>query len=150
MRRFVLDTNMVLASLKDHTIWRKASTDHSLTNSDSLLMISVVTVAEIGSLAEQNGWGAAKKEKLEKLLRRYVIIDISHSDNAMMEAYMRIDAYSHGRLAGYTLGLSSRNMGKNDLWIAAAASVTKAMLLTTDADFDHLKGSFLELDRIKG
>jgi tRNA(fMet)-specific endonuclease VapC len=29
-------------------------------------------------------------------------------------------------------------MGKNDLWIAASAAVTSAVLMTTDKDFDHL------------
>jgi tRNA(fMet)-specific endonuclease VapC len=36
-------------------------------------------------------------------------------------------------------------MGKNDLWIAATASVLKARLLTTDHDFDHLDGIFLDV-----
>jgi len=39
-------------------------------------------------------------------------------------------------------------MGKNDLWIAATASVLEATLLTTDFDFDHLKGVFLEVAKI--
>jgi predicted nucleic acid-binding protein len=39
--------------------------------------------------------------------------------------------------------MSSRNMGKNDIWIAATASVLNATLVTTDADFDHLNGVFL-------
>lgn len=149
MRRFVLDTNLVLAALKDHVAWRTAQVDHSLGADDALIMISAVTMAELLSLTEQNGWGAPKKEKLEKLLRRYVIIDINHNDLPMMEAYARIDAFSQGKLVGFTLGLSSRNMGKNDLWIAATAAVTKAKLLTTDADFDHLKGVFLDLDRLR-
>ena len=149
MRRFVLDTNMVLAALKDHPVWREAATEHGLGADDALVIISVATMAELRSLAEQNGWGDAKKEKLEKLLRRYVIIDISHNDGALMEAYSRIDAFSQGRLTGYTLGLTSRNMGKNDLWIAATAAVTKAKLLTTDADFDHWKEGFVDLDRRK-
>jgi predicted nucleic acid-binding protein len=42
-------------------------------------------------------------------------------------------------------GMSARNMGKNDLWIAATASVLKAKLLTTDRDFDHLDSEFLEV-----
>lgn len=32
----------------------------------------------------------------------------------------------------------ARNMGKNDLWIAASAKAAGATLLTTDGDFDHL------------
>ncbi len=35
-------------------------------------------------------------------------------------------------------------MGKNDVWIAATASVVEAVLLTTDADFDHLDPRFLK------
>jgi predicted nucleic acid-binding protein len=34
-------------------------------------------------------------------------------------------------------------MGKNDIWIAAAANVTGAMVVTTDKDFDHLQPDFL-------
>ncbi len=147
MRRFVLDTNVVLAALKDHQLWSRLQSEHKLGADDALLMISSVTMGELLSLAEQQGWGQPKKEKLEKILCRYVIIDISHADEPLMSAYARIDAFSQGKLTGHTLGLSSRNMGKNDLWIAATASVTKAKLLTTDADFDHLKAVFLELDR---
>ncbi len=36
-------------------------------------------------------------------------------------------------------------MGKNDLWIAATASVLNAHLLVIDHDFDHLDGVFLEV-----
>ena len=46
-------------------------------------------------------------------------------------------------------------MGKNDLWIAAAASVYDLTLITTDKDFDHLNGVFLDviyvdLEKFKG
>jgi len=36
-------------------------------------------------------------------------------------------------------------MGKNDLWIAATASVLNADLLVIDHDFDHLHGAFLSV-----
>ena len=55
----------------------------------------------------------------------------------VVETYAEIDNYS------------KRNgvpMGKNDLWIAATAAVTGARLLTTDKDFDHLDGVYLERD----
>jgi predicted nucleic acid-binding protein len=35
-------------------------------------------------------------------------------------------------------------MGKNDLWIAATASVTNSALITTDKDFEHLDGVYLD------
>ena len=34
-------------------------------------------------------------------------------------------------------------MGKNDLWIAATAHASGAVLVTTDKDFDHLHGIWL-------
>lgn len=72
-------------------------------------------------------------------------IDINHQQ--ILKRYAEIDAFSQGKHASRKLpgGMSSRNMGKNDLWIAAAASVLNAKLLTTDKDFDHLNEEFLEV-----
>jgi tRNA(fMet)-specific endonuclease VapC len=43
---------------------------------------------------------------------------------------------------------SARNMGKNDLWIAATASVLDIPLMTTDNDFAHLDPVFLKLIKL--
>ena len=61
-----------------------------------------------------------------------------------------IDSYSQGKNPSIPLppGLTARNMGKNDLWIAATGSVLDATLLTTDDDFNHLNKIFLEVVRI--
>jgi predicted nucleic acid-binding protein len=45
--------------------------------------------------------------------------------------------------------MSARIMGKNDLWIAATAFVTKSTLLTTDDDFDHLDPQFIDVVKLK-
>lgn len=63
--------------------------------------------------------------------------------------YGQIDAYSQGKLENQPLKKSSRNMGKNDLWIAAIASLTNSTLITTDRDFSHLDKSFLDLALIR-
>ena len=39
-------------------------------------------------------------------------------------------------------------MGKEDLWIAATASVLNAILITTDKDFQHLDNEFIKLEYI--
>jgi predicted nucleic acid-binding protein len=62
--------------------------------------------------------------------------------------YGEIDAFSQGKLPDKPLSASARNMGKNDLWIAATASVLDAKLITTDADLGHLKTVFLDIDQI--
>jgi predicted nucleic acid-binding protein len=40
-------------------------------------------------------------------------------------------------------------MGKNDLWIAATASVYKMTLMTMDKDFEHLDEVFLDVDLVE-
>ena len=63
------------------------------------------------------------------------VIDVS--SEAVIEAYARIDHESR------ELG---RRMGKNDLWIAAVASVLTAVVVTTDQDFDHLTPGLVRVE----
>jgi len=39
-------------------------------------------------------------------------------------------------------------MGKNDVWIAATASILDITLITTDKDFNHLDKEYLDLKLI--
>ncbi|MEM1214116.1 MAG: nucleotide-binding protein, partial [Bacteroidota bacterium] len=66
----------------------------------------------------------------------------------ILERYALIDTFSQGKLEERPSNLSARNMGKNDLWIAATASVLETTLLTTDKDFEHLHPHFLQLQII--
>lgn len=47
------------------------------------------------------------------------------------------------------LHVLARNMGENDLWIAATAAVYDISLLSTDRDFEHLDGVFLEFHYVE-
>jgi tRNA(fMet)-specific endonuclease VapC len=111
-------------------------------------LISVVSKGEIYSLAIQFGWGNQKKQQLDGLLRRIPSVDIN--TDRIIHRYAEIDAYSQGKDRTKPLppGMSSRNMGKNDTWIAATASVLNATLLTTNGDFAHLDGVFLAVVKI--
>jgi tRNA(fMet)-specific endonuclease VapC len=80
---------------------------------------------------------------LDALLQKFLIADIHVAQ--IVEAYAEIDAFSQGKLLSKPLGMSARSMGKNDLWIAATASVLGVPLLTTDKDFTHLDGQYLDL-----
>lgn len=71
------------------------------------------------------------------MLRELPVADVS--SEAVIQAYARIDHESR------QLG---RRMGKNDLWIAAVASVQGAVLVTTDQDFDHLTPMLVKVERI--
>ena len=91
--------------------------------------------------------GAKKLKLLTNILNSLIITDINSED--VIERYAEIDSYSQGKIKDKLLHISARNMGKNDLWIAATASVTNSVLLTTDKDFDHLQQTFLQLITIK-
>lgn len=147
MNRYLLDTNILLAYLRGHALYRQIENDHQLAGPEAVILISVTTKAELLSIGVQNNWGEKKMNLLGALLNKLIIVDINEADRSLMEAYANIDAFSQDRLAGRPLGDSARNMGKNDLWIAATAHVTNASLITTDGDFDHLNGQFIHLIR---
>jgi predicted nucleic acid-binding protein len=104
-----------------------------------------VTNAELRSLALQLYWGAKKEQDMHILLRKVPRIDISQE--AILQRYAEIDAFSQGKdpIRSLPTGMTARNMGKNDLWIAATASAQSATLITTDKDFDHLNGVFFSV-----
>jgi predicted nucleic acid-binding protein len=108
-----------------------------------------VTQGEILSLCYSFGWGEQRKLSLTKLLNQFLIIPIEARD--IVDVYAEIDAFSKGKLPDKPLpvGMSAKTMGKNDLWIAATAFVTKSTLLTTDEDFDHLSPQFINVVKLK-
>jgi predicted nucleic acid-binding protein len=108
-------------------------------------VVPIVVFGEVKSIAMQNGWGTKKLALLDELLLKVLRADITLE---IVERYAEIDAFSQNKLANRPLGNTARNMGKNDLWIAATASVLNTQLLTADPDFDHLDGVFLEVERV--
>lgn len=119
---------------------------HRIYDSPNFSLISVVSKGEIYSLARQFQWRRQKMDALEAIIGQIPSVDIS--DEKILIRYAEIDAFSQGRDLSRSLGSSSRNMGKNDLWIAATASVLNAHLVTTDQDFNHLDTTFLKLIRV--
>jgi predicted nucleic acid-binding protein len=101
------------------------------------VVIPVVVVGELRSFALKADWGTQKTAFLENLLKRYPIVEVTIY---LTDNYALIDAYSQGKLQFQPLPptLSSRNMGKNDIWIAATALYLDMELHTKDNDFDHL------------
>ncbi|NOY94458.1 MAG: type II toxin-antitoxin system VapC family toxin [Deltaproteobacteria bacterium] len=139
-RLFVLDTNIVLALVRGGQLGTYLDQTFGLRAAKERPLISLVTHGEIRVLAHRNSWGEKKLAVLEIALNNLVTIDINHL--AVLDAYVEIDLYSQKHPDG------SRNMGKNDLWIAACAKAAGAILLTTDQDFDHLSPELLEVERV--
>ena len=142
----LFDTNVVLTFLRDSPVKHVIESVYNPFNRENISIVSVVTVGELRAFALKNKWGELRIQRMENFLRKFVVADIRSDD--IIDRYAEIDALSQGRLDGRKLIVSARNMGKNDLWIAATASILEAALLTTDNDFDHLHDEFLSLAKI--
>ena len=104
----------------------------------------MVSKAEALSLAARQKWGSRKMRNLHSLFNSAIIVPIEQHSN-IIDAYVEIELFSQGVHPRIALYESARNMGKNDLWIAATAMVTNTTLITTDRDFNHLQDYFFEL-----
>jgi len=142
---YFLDTNILLAYLKQHTLVETLQKYFELETSPNLIFTSAVCIGELKSLGLQNNWGEKRLLSIG-LLQQFIIIT-GTLENIIVDRYAEIDAFSQGKSQDKPLGISARNMGKNDLWIAATASVLNATLITTDKDFDHLHNHFLKVAR---
>ncbi|MBK8702421.1 MAG: PIN domain-containing protein [Saprospiraceae bacterium] len=140
---YLLDTNIVVTYLRNTEVTRRLEDQLNLLSGENNLVVSVVSLGEIRSIARRNNWGEKKLMQLENIVKGFLIADIHMKE--IIEKYAEIDAYSQGKLKGEGTTFSSRNMGKNDLWIAATASVFDLELLTTDKDFDHLNSKYLKM-----
>ncbi|MGB1242260.1 MAG: PIN domain-containing protein [Chitinophagales bacterium] len=139
MRKFVLDTNIIIHLVRNSDTWKLIDRTYKPINAPNESYLSFATLAEIHSLSIQLNWGIKKQQRLEDILANFTIVNIDHR---LLLPYIEIDTFSQGKHPSMSLplGLSARNMGKNDIWIAATALALKAELLTTDKDFEHLKG----------
>jgi tRNA(fMet)-specific endonuclease VapC len=105
--------------------------------------ISIVTVAEIRSLAIQFRWGEKNLKNMDEFLAEIPILDINLPD--IIERYVNIDCYSKRKHPNLVGNFSAITMGKNDLWIAATASFYECNLVTMDKDFQHLHDEFVDV-----
>ena len=140
---YVIDTNILVHLVRENKrIIEDLETYFNQPNSS--VYFSIVTRGEIKSLALQNNWGFKKRLLLEKYLADFIQINI---DNYIVEAYAEMDAFSQCKHPTMPIpeGLTARNMGKNDLWIAATTYILNATLITTDKDFAHLDGFFFKI-----
>jgi tRNA(fMet)-specific endonuclease VapC len=143
---YLLDTNILVIYARATDLTKKIEQDLKLLTGNNDLAISVVTIGEIKSIAKRNKWGEKKIKHLEVLLKRFLVADINIE--AIVERYAEIDTFSQGKLIGKKGGFTARNMGKNDLWIAATSSVLNLILITSDSDFDHLDGEYLTVRKL--
>jgi tRNA(fMet)-specific endonuclease VapC len=138
--KFTLDTCTIIHLLRGTDAAKVAAIKAALSagGHEPFIIISIVTAAELRSFAMRNKWGPGKHKALEELIKKFLVVPIDN--DAIVNSYADIDLYSQGKhpLHASPRGYTSRNLGKNDLWIAATAAVTGSTLVTVDGDFDDL------------
>jgi tRNA(fMet)-specific endonuclease VapC len=141
----LLDTNILIHLAKDpgHRLLTKV-----INPDNQKMFVSISSIGELKSIALQNNWGAVKSQVINTILDEVIIVEINED---LADTYAEIDAFSQHRNPSYTNYPfnTPRNMGKNDLWIAATAALLGLKLVTTDADFNHLHQIFMEVYHIK-
>ncbi len=142
---YLWDTNLLVHYIRTSTTYQNLNSRYNFFGAENQVFISIVTMGEIYSLAKQRKWQEKKLQKLATLISHLNLLPIARQE--IVVAYAEIDAYSQGKLEGTPLptGMSARNMGKNDVWIAATAHHLNLTLVTSDKDFDHLQTVFIQL-----
>ena len=154
MRKYILDTNVIVHIVNNTSVWKYIEEQFQPLDLPNRSFISMVSIAELLAIAQRRNWGKRKMGLIQELLTD----KINHLELSMdmIPHYVDIQNYSQGYHSKFKLprGISARNMGKHDMWIAATAQKAKAELITTDKDFVHLnhifcKIHYVDVERLK-
>ncbi len=129
---YILDTNVVLAIIRGKELGNYIERHYRIRSSPFRPFISIVTLAELYTMARRHEWGDQKYRLLATIEEELVVVNIDRRELAETYAEIRIDIPK---------GVS---IGQNDIWIAATAKVLGATLLTTDTDFDHMQPTHIQ------
>ncbi|MEM9887212.1 MAG: type II toxin-antitoxin system VapC family toxin [Bacteroidota bacterium] len=144
---YLLDTNIIITYSRKNALAERIEKQYALLSGEHVLYVSVVSLGEIDAYIKKFRIGKRKQHIIQRTLELTYQIDIGYQE--IISKYGDIDAFSQAKtkLPGYHF--TARNMGKNDLWIAATASHYDLTLLTTDQDFNHLDQAFLDLEYVQ-
>ncbi|HEY1066586.1 MAG TPA: type II toxin-antitoxin system VapC family toxin [Pirellulales bacterium] len=133
---YLVDTNIVVLDVRQGEPANGLASWATLRVPD-VHYLSIISVGELLAFSRRLRWGPARLDALDQVISGYQCLDVS--DPAVLEAYAEIDDFTT---------TAGRPMGKNDVWIAATARASGLVLLTADADFDHLHPAWLTRLRI--
>lgn len=124
---FLLDTGIVLhATRQNSPVSAALDQQFGLGASRFRPAICEVSIGELLAFSLQ--WGERRRSLLQAQINKTLVIPISHP--GIHERFAHVS--SAARQAG-------KPVGHNDIWIAAAALVTKFTVLTVDKDFLDLR-----------
>ena len=141
----LLDTNILVLYSRHDELAERMETALQLMSGSHDLFISIVTIGEIEAVIHKTGIGPTRQRRLRGFIHSNKITKITIEHGTIYSNYGIIDAISQAKLRRSDSEFTSRNMGKNDLWIAATAATFDLTLVTTDKDFDHLAEHYIDL-----
>ena len=110
---YVLDTNILLALIRGKTLGQSIDSAYGLRANLQRHVVSIASQAELLVLADRHKWAQAKRGAVNFMFQNLVVLPI--------DGQALIDAYVEVARADMTWQEGPRNMGKNDIWIAATA-----------------------------
>lgn len=129
MARYLLDTNIVIAALKGAPQVRQRMEHIPL----AALRLSVIVLGELEFGAEKSAYAERNRARLAEVAQNLPLVGI---DADTVHQYARIRAF---------LERQGTPIGANDLWIAAQALATDAILVTNNTrEFARIPGLALE------
>jgi tRNA(fMet)-specific endonuclease VapC len=139
---YLWDTNILVHYIRNSNKYLEWNKEYSFFTAPNRIFLSVINIGEIESLSYQLNWGNLRLQRLQDIIRQTRTVNIYSN---IIHVYAEIDAFSQGKLSTHPLGISARNMGKNDIWLAATAHVGQFKFVTTDNDFNHLASVYVDL-----
>jgi len=136
----LLDTNVLIHLARADEVGKWVAENYRLEERAERPLLCTVVEAEIRALASYRKWGARKLEELGKLLDECVRVEVDRP--AVIDSY--VELYSFARSTGRAIWQKNQN----DLWLAATARATDAILLTQDADFDFLHPEQIQVELV--
>jgi tRNA(fMet)-specific endonuclease VapC len=134
----VLDTSVVVDVARNNRSGQAILETYSLKSRIDRPLISVITTGEMLGIAKSQSWTSDKTKVLHELLSEFVKLELTPE---VVEAYSDLVALC--RQKNHTMGQ------QNDMWIAATAKVTGAVLLTGDSGFSWLNPQFIRVEYIE-
>lgn len=133
----ILDTTILVHWVRQDRTGQHLKNNYPLDQRAEKPLFSTISEGEIVGLAKCWKWGEQKLKSLASLIDELVRVEASLPEV--------IEEYSGLYFEDQRLG---KNTGENDLWIAACAKATGAILLTCDKDFLWLSPSLIQVEHI--
>ena len=128
---YLLDTTVLLHWTRGKDQATVIEQQFNLRASPLRPLVCEVSLGEMLAFSRNPQWSEAQRQRMKAVHEHVTVIDIS--DRRVMDAYADLSTLAQS--SGWGIF-----HGKNDLWVAAAAKVANAHLLTMDKDFLPLRG----------